>query len=109
MTPLVWIFLAIISVLVLMIVLIGLVLRARCSKSSRQKAKFVRAGEQQNTLLKEDLVASRRGNNPDLIPETGQNYHNIKIKYYYITFLNDNPHVYADIDNQSGKLTKSFL
>ena len=78
MTPLVWIFLAIISVLVLMIVLIGLVLRARCSKSSRQKAKFVRAGEQQNTLLKEDLVA-RRGNNPDLIPETGQNYHVIKI------------------------------
>ena len=71
-TPLVWIFLAIISVLVLMIVLIGLVLRARCSKSSRQKAKFVRAGDQQhNTLLKEDRVNSR-GNNPDLIPDTGQ-------------------------------------
>ena len=71
MTPLVWIFLAIISVLVLMIVLIGLVLRARCSKSSRQKAKFVRATDQHNTLLKEDRVNSR-GNNPDLIPDTGQ-------------------------------------
>ena len=66
-----WIFLAIISVLVLMIVLIGLVLRARCSKSSRQKAKFVRASDQHSTLLKEDRVNSR-GNNPDLIPDTGQ-------------------------------------
>ena len=73
-TPLVWIFLAIISVLVLMIVLIGLVLRARCSKSSRQKAKFVRATDQHNTLLKEDRVNSR-GNNPDLIPDTGQSPH----------------------------------
>ena len=70
MTPLVWIFLAIISVLVLMIVLIGLVLRARCSKSSRQKAKFVRATDQHNTLLKEDRI-NTRGNNPDLIPDTG--------------------------------------
>ena len=43
-TPIVWIFLAIISVLVLMIVLIGLILRARCSQTSRHKAKFVRAG-----------------------------------------------------------------
>ena len=81
MTPLVWIFLAIISVLVLMIVLIGLVLRARCSKSSRQKAKFVRAGDQQhNTLLKEDRVNSR-GNNPDLIPDTGQS----TWAFYYYT------------------------
>ena len=71
-TPLVWIFLAIISVLVLMIVLIGLVLRARCSKSSRQKAKFVRASEGHNTLLKEEERVNSRGNNPDLIPDTGR-------------------------------------
>ena len=44
-TPIVWIFLAIISVLVLMIVLIGLILRARCSQTSHHKAKFVRAGD----------------------------------------------------------------
>ena len=101
MTPLVWIFLAIISVLVLMIVLIGLVLRARCSKSSRQKAKFVRAGDQQhNTLLKEDRVNSR-GNNPDLIPDTGQStwafyyytihsvvlVYNIEIKYLSLPII----------------------
>ena len=73
-----WIFLAIISVLVLMIVLIGLVLRARCSKSSRQKAKFVRASDPQNTLLKEEREERERervhsrGNNPDLIQDTGQ-------------------------------------
>ena len=72
MTPLVWIFLAIISVLVLMIVLIGLVLRARCSKSSRQKAKFVRASDGHNTLLKEEERVNSRGNNPDLIPDTGR-------------------------------------
>ena len=57
-TPLVWIFLAIISVLVLMIVLIGLILRARCSKNNRHKAKFVRATEQ-NTLLKERTIIVR--------------------------------------------------
>ena len=75
MTPLVWIFLAIISVLVLMIILIALVLRARCSKSSRQKAKFVRASDPHNTLLKEERERERvhsRGNNPDLIQDTGQ-------------------------------------
>ena len=71
MTPIVWIFLAIISVLVLMIVLIGLILRARCSKNNRHKAKFVRASEQ-NTLIKEDHINSSRGNNPDLIPDTGR-------------------------------------
>ena len=70
-TPIVWIFLAIISVLVLMIVLIGLILRARCSKSSRHKAKFVRATEQQSTLLKENGLQNTRGNNPDLIPDPG--------------------------------------
>ena len=70
-TPIVWIFLAIISVLVLMIVLIGLILRARCSKSSRHKAKFVRATEQQSTLLKENGLPNTRGNNPDLIPDPG--------------------------------------
>jgi len=67
-TPIVWIFMAIISVLVLMIILIGLILRARCSESKRQKAKFVRAGGQSSTLLKDG--ANGRGNNPDLIPET---------------------------------------
>ena len=66
-TPIVWIFMAIISVLVLMIILIGLMLRARCSASKRQKAKFVREGGQSSTLLKGGM----RGNNPDLIPETG--------------------------------------
>jgi len=72
-TPLVWIFLAIISVLVLMIVLIGLILRARCSHTNRHKAKFVRAGEQsQSMLIKDDSRCSMtRNNNPDLIPETG--------------------------------------
>ena len=69
-TPIVWIFMAIISVLVLMIILIGLILRARCSESKRQKAKFVRAGGQSSTLIKEGL--NGRGNNPDLIPETGR-------------------------------------
>ena len=48
-TPIVLIFMAIISVLVLMIILIGLILRARCSESNRQKAKFVRAGGQSTT------------------------------------------------------------
>ena len=72
-TPIVWIFMAIISVLVLMIILIGLVLRARCSESKRQKAKFVRAGGQSSTLLKDGV--NGKGNNPDLIPETG------KLKY----------------------------
>lgn len=66
-----WIFLAIISILVLMIVLIGLILRARCSKGSRHKAKFVRATEQQSTLLKENGLPNTRGNNPDLIPDPG--------------------------------------
>ena len=72
-TPLVWIFLAIISVLVLMIVLIGLILRARCSHTNHHKAKFVRAGEQsQSMLIKDDSRCSMtRNNNPDLIPETG--------------------------------------
>ena len=73
MTPLVWIFLAIISVLVLMIVIIGLILRARCSKSNHHKAKFVRATETQSTLIKDDrLNNSIRSNNPDLIADTGK-------------------------------------
>jgi len=67
-TPIVWIFMAIISVLVLMIILIGLILRARCSQSRRQKAKFVRAGGLSSTILKNGV--NGRGNNPDLIPET---------------------------------------
>ena len=80
MTPLVWIFLAIISVLVLMIVLIGLLLRARGARSSRHKAKFVRAEASAHAqgqtsaqaLLKENVRAGgARGNNPDLIPDTG--------------------------------------
>ena len=54
-TPNVWIFMAIISVLVLLIILIGLIWRARCLESKRQK----------------DGV-NGRGNNPDLIPETGK-------------------------------------
>ena len=79
-TPLVWIFLAIISVLVLMIVLIGLLLRARGARSSRHKAKFVRAEASAHAqgqtsaqaLLKENVRAGgARGNNPDLIPDTG--------------------------------------
>ena len=69
-TPIVLIFMAIISVLVLMIILIGLILRARCSQSKAQKAKFVRAGGQSSTLLKDGV--SGRGNNPDLIPENGE-------------------------------------
>ena len=36
-TPIVWIFMAIISVLVLMIILIGLMLRTRCEASKRKK------------------------------------------------------------------------
>jgi len=68
-TPLVWIFMAIISVLVLLIILIGLILRARCSQSKRQKAKFVRAGSQQGTVIKEGRECG--GSHPDLIPEMG--------------------------------------
>jgi len=68
-TPLVWIFMAIISVLVLLIILIGLILRARCSQSKRQKAKFVRAGSQQATVIKEGRECG--GSHPDLIPEMG--------------------------------------
>lgn len=68
-TPLVWIFMAIISVLVLLIILIGLILRARCSQSKRQKAKFVRAGPQQGTIVKEGRECG--GSHPDLIPEMG--------------------------------------
>ena len=84
---------AIISVLVLMIVVIGeypiyrvfwkscinfviivgLILRARCSKTNHHKAKFVRATETQSTLIKDDrLNNSIRSNNPDLIADTGK-------------------------------------
>ena len=72
-TPIVWIFMVIISVLVLMIILIGLILRARCSESKRQKAKFFFARGQLRTLLKDGVDG--RGNHPTLIPETG------KLKY----------------------------
>lgn len=69
-TPIVWIFMAIISVLVLLIIIIGLMLRARCSESKHQKAKFICSGGQSSSLLKDGV--NGRGNNPDLIPDTGE-------------------------------------
>jgi len=77
-TPIVWIFMAIISVLVLLIIIIGLMLRARCSESKHQKAKFICSGGQSSSLLKDGV--NGRGNNPDLIPDTDITSHDADMK-----------------------------